>query len=649
MDISKKKTYVLNDYKGPRPLLNDDFYGWMNHRWINSNSIPDDDIRYTHFIETQIEINSKLKKILESDVLPLGTILYNSYLNKSYKNTKCLDELKEILKIVDMINTYEDLITVATRLLFINVNTLFSVSVDANIYSSCNNILYMAQPSLGLPDRAYYHDNKYNNIRQNYYDTICKIYKEIYPKTPDSSINYMASLVLSIEKELAIIFLSSSDRRDSESVYHQIELEAAIKKYPKLHIDSIIQILCLLSDDLIIEQNFLNIIMEHQKDPEKNYFKQLEKLISGHTIEEWKEFYRFKILLKYINLTNQNMRDTHFNMFKKTLRGQKNPKPEWKSALSLTCAMLVDPISRIYVHNYFTSNMESYIKEMVKNIKLATKERIKKLEWMSDKTKQRALLKLHRMKLKIGYSKSQPRNYDHIVLTNSIIKNIIILNRDNMINNLNKVNHTVDPDDWDLPAYIVNAYFNPTRNEIIFPASILQSPFFDITKSDIYNYGHIGSVIGHEIIHGFDDQGSKFDESGTINDWWTDADKDNYNKKVQHIIKLYNNEGINGKLTAGENIADFGAVVMPLHALKYKLKRDLTEDDIREFYASYANHWQYLLRPEAADERLLSDPHAFADLRVNIPLKNQILFQKVYMIKKGDRMFLDPKDILTIW
>jgi putative endopeptidase len=228
MNISNKNKYVLNDYKGPRPRLNDDFYGWINYKWLNSNSIPDDEIRYTHFIQTQLDINNKLNKILESNIFPLGTILYNSYLNKSYIDTKCLDELKEVLKIVDMINTYEDIITVATRLLFINVSTLFSISVDANIYSSCNNILYLGQPSLGLPDRAYYHDAKYENIRQSYYETICKIYKEINPKLSDSEINYMASSVLSIEKELAIIFMSSSDKRDTESIYHQIKLEGAV-------------------------------------------------------------------------------------------------------------------------------------------------------------------------------------------------------------------------------------------------------------------------------------------------------------------------------------------------------------------------------------------------------------------------------------
>ena len=223
------------------------------------------------------------------------------------------------------------------------------------------------------------------------------------------------------------------------------------------------------------------------------------------------------------------------------------------------------------------------------------------------------------------------------------------MNTFNMTYTLNKLNNPVDIHDWDLPSYIVNAYFNPTRNEILFPAAILQPPFLDTNRSDLHNYGHIGSIIGHEITHGFDDQGSKFDENGSINDWWTSEDKEKYDRKVKKIIDIYDAEGINGKLTAGENIADFGAVIMPLIGLKYKFKRDLTKDEIRKFFISYASHWQYLIRPEAAEERKLSDPHAFSDLRVNIPLKHYTKFQKAFKIKSGDGMYIDPNDSLTIW
>jgi len=290
-----------------------------------------------------------------------------------------------------------------------------------------------------------------------------------------------------------------------------------------------------------------------------------------------------------------------------------------------------------------------YILEMIKNIKKITKQRILNLDWMSTKTKRKAILKLHKMRVKIGYAKTQPRKYDHIVLTDSIIKNTIILNRDNNIYNFNKLNNKTNPNEWNSPAYLVNAYYNPSQNEIIFPAAILQAPFFSLSKTDIYNYANIGSVIGHEIIHGFDDQGSIYDENGTINNWWTDSDKKNYNQKVKQIIEIYNKEGINGKLTAGENIADFGSVILPLGALEYKLKRKLTNEELKEFYSSYATHWQYLVTKESAIERKLTDPHAPANLRVNIPLKHQKLFQNVFNIKEDDKLYIKSEDILNIW
>lgn len=644
-----EKTYILNDYKSPKPKQTDDFYTYTNYNWLITNKIPEDEDKYTHFIETQYNINNKLKKILESNLFSLGTILYNSYLNNTYRNKNCLNELRDIINIIDIIKTEEDLIIMNGRLLYIDVNVLFDANIDSDIYSSCNTICYLSQPSLGLPNRIYYHEDKYKTIRQNYYDTICNIYINLYPNYNLTQINKIASLIINIETKISIILLDNEDQRDTELIMNKIDIETAINKYPKLYLKSFIQTLCTLSDNIIIEENFSMIIMEHHKEETINYFKQLEILMNDYSLKEWKEYFKYRIALKYMNLTNDTLKQSYFDMFKKTLKGQQKVKQDWKLALSYTCKQFNDYISRIYVHNYFSSKKEQYIIEMVKYIKMTTKNRIKNLDWMTSETKKKALLKLHKMKLKIGYSKSTARTYEHIILTDSLIKNSIIMNRENFIYNLNKLNNKIDINEWNLPSYIVNAYYNPARNEIIFPASILQPPFFDMTKSDIYNYANIGSVIGHEIIHGFDDQGSKYDENGSINNWWSKSDMKQYNKKVDQIINIYNNEGINGKLTAGENIADFGAVILPLYALEYKLNRKLTDIDIKEFYTSYATHWQYLLTKQAADERKLTDPHAFSDLRVNIPLKHQKLFQEVFKIQPEDKMYVKPEEILTIW
>lgn len=642
--MEKNKTYKLYSYGKKKPDINDDFYGWSNHNWFLNNYIPDDKTKYTHFTQTQDDIDLKLKKLLESNIFPLGHKLYTSYLNFDYRDSNALKELLEITKLRYLIRSYEDITTVATRLLFINIDTIFSLGIQSNVYSSCNYILYMTQPNLTLPDRAYYNDNKYRSIREKYYEFIFRLYKEIFPNM--ENIDRIVNLIINIERNIAIIELNESERRDPDKIYNLVNLEEANNNYRILNIDGIIDTLCLLTDEKIIKQNFSKIIMEHSKD-RNNYFRQLEQLLNLFSIEEWREFFRYKILLGYIKLTNNKLNDLYFNFFGKVLKGQKKQKEKWKRALHLTSNLLTEPLSKIYVDKYFTKDMEVYMKDMVNNIKKATEHRIKKLDWMTNETKNKALLKLHKMKLKVGYTKTETRQFN-VKLTNSIIKNTLILNIYNFIDELNKLNKNVNFDDWDnLSSFTVNAYFNPTRNEIIFPAAILQPPFLDLNKSDIYNYGNIGSIIGHEIIHGFDDQGSKYDENGSLVDWWNEIDKKNFNIKVNKIIELYSNEGINGKLTAGENIADFGAVVMPLYALKYKFKRDLTDAEIRDFYMAYASHWEYLIRPELVSERILTDPHAFADLRVNIPLRNQKLFQKVFNIKTGSKMH--NKDFLTIW
>lgn len=645
----EKKNYTVNQYTNGKPSYYNDFFGWANYDWIKNNKMPDDEVKYTHFILTQLTINNQLKKILQSNIFPLATQMYNSYKNMSFRNNHCLHQLKNLLDLIDSIDSREKMIIMSAKLAYIGVSTLFNMSIDSNIFSSNENIFYIGQPSLGLPDREYYHNQKHTKIKQKYYETICLVYKEIYPNLTIAQINNTASLLIDIESKLSIIFLSNADKRDADSTYHLISYNDLQEKYPKLHLNLFIKTLCKLSSDIITKNNFKSILMEHHKDISINYFKQLEILLDNYTLPELKEYFKWHTILAYMNLTNEKMREIHFDMFKKTIRGQTKPKKLWRSALIFSCSVFNDPISRIYNETYFSSVAEEYMMDMVKNIKAATKERINGLEWMSDQTKERALIKLKKMTLRLGYSKSVQRIYDNIQLSDCIVKNTIIMNTFNMTYTLNKLNKPVDINDWDLPSYIVNAYFNPTRNEILFPAAILQPPFLDINKSDIYNYGHIGSIIGHEIIHGFDDQGAKFDENGSINDWWTPSDKVKYEKKVKKIIEIYDAEGINGKLTAGENIADFGAVIMPLIGLKYKLKRDLTEDEIKEFFISYANHWQYLIRPEAAEERKLSDPHAFSDLRVNVPLKNNHIFQKIFRLKEGNGMYIDPKNILTMW
>ena len=629
----------------------DDFYTYINYDWLLTAKIPEDETRYTHFMEVQNRINRQLIELIKKS--SLLSKLYDSYLNKSYRNSKTINELKYIITILDQVKTVDDIINCATRLLFINVPSIFDINVGANIYSSCNNITYIGQPELGLPNTEYYNDPKFSNIRQTYYDTLFQTYKHLYSEYSDSKLNTIVSTVFDIEKKLSIIIMKPSEKRDSDTIFNLMSLDESITKYPKLNIKTIIGALCQLSEDgnnnrSVSKYNFDKIIFECINDNEQNYFKQLEILLDLYSVDQWKEFLRFKIILNFMNVSDQKLKDLYFNMFSRTLRGQTKPKEEWKSALYYTTRLLPEPVSRLYTSKYYNEKIEKYMLDMVRNMKKATKERILKLDWMTDKTKEKALVKLHKMKLKLNYSTTQSREYDHIILTDSVLKNTLILNLDNFQYQLNKLNSNVDFNEWNIPSFSVNAYYDPTKNEIIFPTSILQEPFIDLSKSDIYNYANIGSVIGHEIIHGFDDQGSKYDEKGNVKNWWSYEDRQKFDSKVKKIIKIYDACGVNGKLTAGENIADFGSVTIPLYALKYKLS-DVTKKDIQQFYIHYAEHWQNLMTEESKEERRLTDPHAFGHLRVNVPLSHQSLFHRVFEIEPKHRMYVRTEERLSIW
>ena len=350
----EKKTYIINKYDNGKPSYENDFYGWVNYDWIKNNRIPDDEVKYTHFIETQLKINVQLKEIIESNNFPLATQLYNSYIDMSYRNNYCLQQLKELLVLIDNVNNVEELIVASGKLAYIGVSTLFNVSIDSNIYNSNENIFYIGQPILGLPDREYYHNEKHQQIKQKYYETICLIYKEIYPQLTTLQLNNIASLLIDIESKLSIIFLSNADRRDADSTYHLMSWNELQEKYPKLYLKTFIKTLCSLSSNIITKNNFKSLLMEHHKDNSINYFKQLEFLLESYTLPELKEYFKLHTILAFMNLTNDKMRELHFDMFKKTLRGQTKQRPLWRSAISFTCSIFNDPISRIYKQKFFS-------------------------------------------------------------------------------------------------------------------------------------------------------------------------------------------------------------------------------------------------------------------------------------------------------
>jgi putative endopeptidase len=299
-------------------------------------------------------------------------------------------------------------------------------------------------------------------------------------------------------------------------------------------------------------------------------------------------------------------------------------------------------VTQDYANKYYNQDIENYMIEMINKVKNTFKERINNLKWMSKDTKVKALNKLNNIKSKIGYSK-KIRDYSDLKMSNNILNNMIYISIYETIDSFNLLNKPVDKDEWSMDGYIVNAYYSPVKNEIAFPAGILQPPFLDINESYEYNWGRIGVIIGHEIIHGFDDQGRLFDKDGNMKTWWNNEDSKLYKKKVNKIIKLYNNYGVNGKLTAGENIADIGGVRLAIDCL-YNISNNI---DFNIFFKSFAELWRCKMTDEILKERLLTDPHSPPWHRVNICLLNIDEYYKTYEI--DDDIKIISENRINIW
>lgn len=633
------KTSKLDKYSS-------NFYYYINNKWCNNNKLPNDHSIYNIFTISQTKVNKKLKKIIESNLYPLFTKVYNGYLDDNYRNNNFVVELKNLIKNMQYPTNINNIILDSINYIYINIDILYALYVDINIYNNKEYIIYIKQPSLILP-KDYYLNKKYNKIIDSYKNTIKNIYIYLF-KFSIKKIDKIIKIILDIEISLANILLDN-DKMENIKHNHILSIDDIKNKYQYFDIDKIIESISKLINK---ELNIKNIIMKY--DDNYNFFINLRDLLNKFSLKKWKIYFIYRIIIKYIIYGDEYLNEIYFNMFNRILIGQDKMKEKTYLALIHTCNLLSEYVSNIYYQYFLSDNNNKlvikYTKDMIYNIIQGAKCRIKKIKWLTNETKYKAIDKLNNIDLQIGYN---IKNYNSEILekkiSNNLLKDSILLIKFNIINNFDLLNKKVDINTWDSNCYEVNAYYNPAKNQIVFPAAILQPSFININKSDLYNYAKLGSIIGHEIIHSLDNNGAKFDKIGNINNWWNKKDKKEFSKKVNSIIDIYDKEGINGTLTAGENIADFGAIIMSLEGIKYKYKRNLNIKELRYFYKKYAKLWKYLIKKELKNIKLLTDPHSFPELRVNIPLKHQIEFQKAYNIKQNTYMYIPESKMLNIW
>ena len=527
-------------------------------------------------------------------------------------------------------------------------NPFFGIGVQGDLMNSNMNVLYMDAGGMSMPDRDYYlnTDAKSKKIQQLFRDYIVKLFTLAGYSKADAQA--ASKTVYNMEYQFAKAMMSRAEARDYTKQYNIYTVEQLQKEYPAVNwteyftlmgIPATKQVILAQPKVMAVAQNFMKTLTDKQLRYYLAY-----NIISGASGE-----------------LSDAFRDANFDFYGRTLSGQKEQKPRWKRALGYPNGMLGEVLGQLYVAKYFPSESKTKMLKLIENLRKSLATHIANLTWMSDSTKINALVKLNSYMVKVGYP-DKWRDYSKLSIDPklSLYENVKNVTAFNTRYNLDKMDKPVDKTEWGMTPQTVNAYYNPLNNEIVFPAAILQPPFFDPKADDATNYGAIGVVIGHEMTHGFDDQGRMFDANGNMKGWWTEQDSKRFNALAEKLaaqfdkIVVVNGEHANGHLTLGENIADQGGLRVSYDAFKntQEYQQGKPVDGFtptQRFYLSYGRIWAENMTDEAMYQQTKSDPHSIGRNRVNATLRNIDTFYNAFNIKSGDKMWLDPADRVVIW
>lgn len=602
-----------------------DFYKYAIGNWLINNPIPEEYSSYGSFHVLHEENQEQLKKLFqelsnkEANNANEAKIaaFYASGMNEGRIENEGIKGLLPELEKFEEINNLEHLMKHTGYLHSIGIRPFFSLFADQDEKNSEYIIAQLCQGGLGMPDKDYYmkDDKGFQEIQLKYRILISRMFQLAGIEEKES--NKIAKSIYDFEKELAINSMSRVDMRDPHKTYNKTSFAEFNEIYTDLEFEFY------LKGHEIAPFEEINV---RQAD----FFKGLINIIENTNISILRNYLKWNMLRSVSSFISSDFVNENFNFYGKVLSGSEKLQERWKRVVAATNDAMGEAIGQIYVEKHFPLTAKERITELVENIRVSMAERIEGATWMQSETKIKALDKLHAMKLKVGYPDKWIDYSDLEIRNDSFVHNILRGRRFNIKREMNKIGKKADQQEWHMYPQTVNAYYNPTMNEIVFPAAILQPPFFDYTADDAVNYGAIGSVIAHEITHGFDDKGRLYDKNGNLNEWWTDEDKENFNKEASKLVELYNifepisGSFINGDLTLGENIADLGGVTIALNALKKKLNGSNPNDNtitsidsIKRFFLSYANVWKQNMRDEELRKRLLIDVHSPAEYRVN--------------------------------
>ena len=637
---------------GIRPQ--DDLFRHVNERWIARTEIPSDKARYGSFYVLAEEAEKAVRDIIvESQSADPGTEarkigdLYASFMDEARIQALGAKPIAELLEEASAPTTVDEVLATLGRLERGGASGFFQAFVDNDPGQPDRYLVFLEQGGLGLPDESYYRQDTFAEVRVKYAAFIERMLT--LAGLDDTAAR--ASRIVTLETELATHHWDNVANRDSQKTYNPMLWQAANDKAGALDLDVWLTALG------VPEHSFNEVVVR-----QPSFLEGLETVLRDDNLEAWRDWLAWQVIRSNSPYLSKNFVEANFDFYGRTLTGTPQLRERWKRGVSLVEGALGEAVGRIYVERHFPSGAKGAMDVLVANLVEAYRQSIEKLEWMSPETRTRALEKLGKFTPKIGYPVKW-RDYSTLEISpDDLIGNVRATNEFEFQRELGKIGKPLDRDEWFMTPQTINAYYNPGFNEIVFPAAILQHPFFDENRDAASNYGAIGAVIAHEIGHGFDDQGSRYDGDGKLTDWWTEQDRAAFEERTASLISQYDaltprqvpDHHVNGALTIGENIGDLGGLSIAWKA--YLLSLGGQESPVidglsgaHRFFLSWAQAWQIKTRDEEVVRLLTIDPHSPNEFRCNQIVRNIDEFYESFDVKESDELWLDPKDRVTIW
>ncbi len=639
--------------------MQDDLFAHVNGKWLDSYEIPADravDGAFrTLYDQAELDVKAIIQDAADTNAEPgsderkIGD-LYSSFMNTEAVAAAGLSPITEELAAVRAVTDRGELAALLGGLERTGVGGALVMYVDTDDKNSDRYLVHTSQSGIGLPDESYYRQDEYAEIREKYIAHIRRM-------SDLAGLDLDPQRIFELERKLAAGHWDVVRRRDAELSYNLTTFDALVAENPEFDWNAWTSALA-KNLDRTGPELFAELVVR-----QPDYVRTFAQLWASESLQDWQGWATWRVLRSRAAYLTDDLVEENFDFYGRTLTGAQENRERWKRGVNLVQDLLGEVVGKLYVARHFPPEAKARMVELVDNLQEAYRRNISQLEWMSPETRQAALAKLEKFTPKIGYPDTW-RDYSGVEIDPSdLVGNYRRGYAAEHDRDLNKLGGPVDRDEWFMTPQTVNAYYNPGMNEIVFPAAILQPPFFDMNADDAANYGGIGAVIGHEIGHGFDDQGSKYDGDGNMIDWWTESDRTEFGKRTKALIAQYNqfspkdlsdDHTVNGEFTIGENIGDLGGLSIALEAYKISLEdqdspvlEDLT--GLQRVFFGWAQVWRTKARQEEAVRRLAVDPHSPPEFRCNGVVRNLDGFHEAFDVKPGDALYLEPAERVKIW